>query len=148
MKIYGLLFIAFVFFSLGCEKVTISSDQKSLEDYIAENNLTVQEGPEGLLYVIEEPGGTERPTINADVTVNYVGQLTDGRIFDQTDGTPRNFPLRNLIRAWQLGIPLVGEGGRVKLLVPPSLGYGSQGQGTIPGNANLVFDIELISFTE
>ncbi len=147
MKTYSILFLAFVLLSLGCEKVAISTDQRSLEDYIAENNLTVQEGPEGLLYIIEEPGSAERPTVNSEVTVHYVGRLTDDRIFDQTNGSPIEFELGNLIRGWQLGIPFVGTGGKIKLLLPPSLGYGNRPVGSIPANSNLVFDIELVSFT-
>ncbi|MBC6994225.1 FKBP-type peptidyl-prolyl cis-trans isomerase [Neolewinella lacunae] len=147
MKTYATLFLAFVLLSLGCEKVTISTDQRSLEEYVADENLAVQEGPEGLLYIIEEPGSAERPTINSMVTVNYVGRLTDDRIFDQTNGSPVSFPLGNLVRGWQLGIPLVGAGGKIKLLLPPSLGYGNRPVGSIPANSNLVFDIELVSFT-
>lgn len=147
MKTYSILFLAFVLLSLGCEKVAISTDQRTLEDYITENNLTVQEGPEGLRYIIEEPGTADRPTVNSRVTVNYVGRLTDDRIFDETTGSPISFQLGNLIRGWQLGIPLVGTGGRIKLLLPPSLGYGNRPVGSIPANSNLIFDIELVSFT-
>ena len=79
------------------------------------------------------------------VTVHYTGWLHSGAQFDSSrNGEPVRFNLGSLIQGWQEGIPGMKVGGQRLLVVPPSLGYGAGGQGTIPGNATLVFDIELM----
>ena len=122
---------------------------EQIDTFIADNNLTdVQRTSSGLVYVILEPGGPERPTVADDITINYRAYLTDGRTFDETSGTPRTFPLGNLIRAWQEAIPLIGRGGEILILAPPSIAYGQnppRGTG-ITSNSVLVFDIELVDF--
>ena len=129
------------------------AETRSVEDqiaaFVADNNLTdVQTTGSGLVYTILEPGGAERPTVADDITINYRGYLVDGRTFDQTDGTPRTFPLSRLIPAWQEAIPLIGRGGEIQILAPPSTAYGENppaGTG-ITANSVLVFDIELVDF--
>lgn len=138
-----------LFLAFGCNKDEVCGENLiSIEQYIMDNNLTVQEGAEGLFYIIEEPGGVDRPSSSASVTVNYRGVTTDDVVFDETTGAARSFRLSNLIRGWQQGIPLVGEGGRVKLFIPSELGYGDRLVGSICPNSDLIFDIELVSFTE
>jgi FKBP-type peptidyl-prolyl cis-trans isomerase len=80
------------------------------------------------------------------VTVHYTGWLHNGTKFDSSydRGEPAIFPLANLILGWREGIPGMRVGGKRKLVVPSQLGYGPSGQGSIPGNATLVFDIELL----
>jgi FKBP-type peptidyl-prolyl cis-trans isomerase FkpA len=82
----------------------------------------------------------------------YKGYLTNGKVFDQTGttsnheaGTPVTFTLNQLISGWQLGLPLIKPGGKIILYLPASLGYGPYGQGSIPGNAALIFEITLVS---
>ena len=79
------------------------------------------------------------------VRVYYTGYLANGTRFDGNVGaaSPAVFPLANLIQGWQVGMQGMKVGGRRRLLIPSSLGYGSAGVGPIPPNANLVFDIEL-----
>ncbi len=138
-----------VFLAFGCNNDEVcGEDLITIEQYIMDNNLTVQEGAEGLLYIIEEPGGVDRPSSTASVTVNYRGVTTNDVVFDETNGSPASFRLAGLIRGWQLGIPLVGEGGRVRLFIPSELGYGSRLVGTICPDSDLIFDIELVSFSE
>jgi len=90
--------------------------------------------------------GTGATAVNGDrVTVSYVGSFTDGRTFDQ--GT-FSFTLGTgaVIPGFDQGVNGMRVGGRRRITVPPSLGYGSQGSPpTIPGNATLRFDITLIS---
>lgn len=79
------------------------------------------------------------------MTVHYTGWLEDGTQFDSSvGGEPITFALADLIPAWQEGIPGMQEGGKRRLIVPPELGYGEAGQGSIPPNATLIFDIELL----
>ena len=79
------------------------------------------------------------------VTVHYTGWLHSGTQFDSSrNGDPVRFDLGTLIQGWQEGIPGMKVGGQRLLVVPPSLGYGANGVGSIPGNATLVFDIELM----
>ena len=81
------------------------------------------------------------------VTLRYVGYLPDGTIFDTTgDGEPFQFRLgqSEVIRGWNLGIPGMRRGGIRRLIVRPSLGYGSRAVGKIPPNTTLVFDIQLL----
>ena len=80
------------------------------------------------------------------VTVHYTGWLHDGTKFDSSlPGDPVTFSLAgNLIQGWKEGVPGMKVGGKRKLVIPPNLAYGKRGQGIIPKNATLVFDIDLI----
>ena len=83
------------------------------------------------------------------VTVEYTGKLTNGKQFDSSIGrAPFSFTLGagQVIKGWDQGVVGMKVGGKRKLVIPPSLGYGAQGAGAdIPPNATLVFDVELKS---
>ena len=94
-------------------------------------------------------GGTPSPT--SIVTAHYTGWLEDGCIFDSSyvRGEPAEFRLEQLIPGWAEGLSSMQAGGRRRLEIPPQLAYGPVGfPGVIPGNASLVFEIELLSFAE
>ena len=91
--------------------------------------------------------GPECPD-GASVVMDYTGWLTSGgKPFDSSwkaGGKPLDMSLRELIKGWQQGVPGMKVGGVRKLVIPPALGYGAGGQGDIPPNATLVFEIELL----
>jgi len=143
------LFMALFFLSsCGDDESQAEKDQQIILDYITENNLDATEGEDGLYYIIESPGTGGTPTINSTVTVAYTGYFTNGDIFDSSDSNGITFPLTNVIEGWQLGIPQLKEGGTGILLIPSSLGYGTSGQGSIPGNTVLLFDVELLGIVQ
>lgn len=85
------------------------------------------------------------PTVSDIVTVHYSGSLTDGTVFDSTEGRdPATFPLNRLVPAWQVAIPFMGIGDTAEIAVPAEMGYGPRGAGPIPGGATLFFTIELV----
>lgn len=134
--------------SFGCNKFDQAEiDRDLILQYLKVHNLTAEEDGSGLFYIIDVPGGSEKPTTNDDVTVTYRGELRDGTLFDKTpDGDNATFPLSDVIQGWQIGIPKFGRGGSGKLLVPSTLGYGSRQVGIIPANSVLVFDVSLVHF--
>lgn len=87
-----------------------------------------------------------KPTVADVVTVHYEGKLLDGTVFDSsyTRGQPATFPLGRLVRGWQIAIPQMGVGETIEIAIPADLAYGPVGRGPIPGNATLVFKVELI----
>jgi FKBP-type peptidyl-prolyl cis-trans isomerase len=84
------------------------------------------------------------------ITVHYTGWLTDDKAtkFDSSldSGKPITFPLKGVIKGWQEGIPGMKPGGVRRLKIPADLAYGEKGagDGLIPANATLVFEVELI----
>jgi len=119
-----------------------------IEEYIGAGNVSDYIKTDERLYInVENEGSEEKPTLADFVTIFYKGYLMDGTVFDQTDSTTRTFPLSGLIPGWKIGIPYLGRGGKGKLIIPPYLAYGEYGQGDIPPNAIIVFDIEVVDFS-
>jgi FKBP-type peptidyl-prolyl cis-trans isomerase FkpA len=146
-------FIAFsllLVIAISCKKEDVTDygpiDKKIIEDYLAEKGVTnAQSTSSGLYYIIQKPGGDVHPTITSSITVNYQGYLTDGTLFDSSPaGKPYTSDLSNLVAGWQEGLPLIGVGGKITLLCPSALGYGSTPYGKIPANSVILFNIELV----
>lgn len=83
------------------------------------------------------------------VTVNYVGMLSNGQVFDASasHGQPFSFTLGagQVIKGWDQGIVGMKVGGKRRLIIPADLAYGNQAVGgVIPANATLIFDVELL----
>jgi FKBP-type peptidyl-prolyl cis-trans isomerase FkpA len=146
---YGIVGLCLIAVSIaGCKKDYVEINDTEIQDYIASNGLQAKKTDEGLYYIISEEGGGTRPTVSNRVTVHYNGYLLNGNVFDSSydRGDKSTFSLGGVIQGWKLGIPLIKEGGSVKLIVPSHLAYGSQPPSrSIPENAVLVFDIELFS---
>jgi FKBP-type peptidyl-prolyl cis-trans isomerase len=105
------------------------------------------------LIIQDEVVGTGAEAVTGkSVTVNYTGTLTDGTVFDSNVDSKFNhiqpfaFNLGagEVIPGWDQGVVGMKVGGKRKLTIPPSLGYGSQSVGSIPPNSTLIFEIELL----
>jgi len=104
--------------------------------------------PSGLQYEILQPGTGANPTVNSRVTVHYEGKLTNGNVFDSSykRGQPATFGVTQVIAGWTEALQLMPQGSKWRLYIPSELGYGERGAGgSIPGNAILIFDVELLS---
>ena len=128
----------------------LAIDIQKIQDYLTENNITATKTESGLFYVIDTDGtGTENPSNSSTVTIRYRGLLLDGTIFDKTDGNAtQSFAMYQLIEGMREGIQLFTEGAEGRLFIPSTLGYGEMGTTTIPANACLIFEIELVSFSD
>ena len=115
---------------VGCSK-----DKEIMNGELIIEDLKVGEGSEVVKYNI--------------VTVNYTGWLTDGTKFDSSLNPGRS-PFRftvgggQVIKGWDEGLIGMKVGGKRKLTIPPSMGYGNQDMGVIPPNSTLIFEIDLL----
>jgi len=102
----------------------------------------------GLQYAIVEPGEGENAKDGNVVTVNYSGYLQDGTKFDSSveRDEPFSFVIgsKQVIPGWDEGIKLGKKGSKLRLVVPPELGYGDMNIGKIPPKSTLIFDIEIL----
>lgn len=138
-------FILFAFSACNKEEKVLEKNIEEIEQYISDNNLNgVQKTESGLHYLVVATGDNNFPTLSDTVKVNYVGKLTDGSTFDSNQNI--EFPLSAMIEGWKEGIPKFSRGGSGYLFIPSSLGYGPNGSGSIPGDAVLIFEIDLIDF--
>lgn len=100
--------------------------------------------PSGLHFEVLSEGVGETPQSTDRVTVKYVGRLADGDVFDSTD-EPVTFDVNRLVSGFSEGLMMMKPGGRYRIFIPASLGYGERGvEGVIPGNSVLDFEVELI----
>ncbi|MBW6415415.1 peptidylprolyl isomerase [Candidatus Methylacidiphilum fumarolicum] len=105
--------------------------------------------PSGLKYIDYTVGSGNPVAPGKRITLNYVGKLEDGKIFDSSlsRGKPFSFVLgvSRMIKGWEEGVSTMKEGGKRRLIIPPDLGYGTEGvEDVIPPNATLIFDIEVL----
>ncbi|MFP3959094.1 MAG: peptidylprolyl isomerase, partial [Spirochaetaceae bacterium] len=117
-------------------------------DYIERNWPEARETDEGLRYVVEQEGTGTRPQKGDEVAVEYTGYLLNGMPFESTENRdePVTFTVGTgeVIEGWDRTLLDMTVGERRTVIVPPELGYGSDGaRGIIPPNSFLVFEVEL-----
>ena len=98
--------------------------------------------------VKEGTGDSPKPTDK--VRVHYTGTLVDGTKFDSSvdRGKPAEFEVGGVIKGWTEALQLMKTGGKAHLVIPPAIGYGPEGNGPIPPNATLIFDVELLEIVK
>jgi len=119
--------------------------EKFLEDNKKRDGVKLLE--EGIQYEVIKAGDGAIPTVEDEVTVHYKGMLIDGKVFDSSydRNEPITFPLKNLIKGWQIAVTKMTKGSIWKIYLPAKMGYGDAGAGEIiPPGSTLIFDIELI----
>lgn len=123
----------------------IEASQALMARYAEGDGISKTES--GLLYQILEAGNDTKPEASNTVEVHYRGTLPTGEEFDSSykRNESISFGLTGVIKGWTEGLQLIGEGGKIKLWIPPELGYGAQGAGgMIKPHQVLLFDVELI----
>ena len=105
--------------------------------------------PSGLGYVDLVEGTGPQPKPGESVRVHYTGWLENGKKFDSSHDRhePLVFPIGrgHVIKGWDEGVGSMKVGGKRKLVIPASLGYGDRGAGgVIPPGATLIFEVELL----
>jgi peptidylprolyl isomerase len=157
----GLLFFGPQIFSMftpkagGIATTTVTAEQmgasaQSTMDSSLSSTAPIPNPLPTTLTATDEVVGTgAEASAGSQVTVNYVGMLPDGKVFDASaaHGQSYTFTLGagQVIRGWDEGVAGMKVGGKRRLIVPADLAYGSQGAGdVIPPNATLIFDVELV----
>lgn len=137
--------------SLRAPPIPEEVPEPELIDYNPDLGIVISEMKKmdaGVLWQDDSVGVGDSLDVNMTAVVHYTGWLPDGTQFDTSreGGTPFTFRVGagEVIEAWEVGVVGMRVGGRRKLVVPPALGYGSDPFGPLPGNAILVFEIELI----
>jgi len=144
MKRYFLLFGLLIILFSACTKTSFNADKQATIDdtkiqaYIAANHLTVTKTASGLYYQILQTNPGPHPIASDTVQISLTGTLLNGTVFDTEPGV-------------QEGVQLIGANGdvpygRILLIMPSRLGYGTTATGSIPSNAVLVFKVDLIGF--
>jgi hypothetical protein len=121
-------------------------DNQLIGQAIASGNSDAMENMEGVYYKIIKEGSGRQVSVNDTVTVFYrLSLLNDGSLVEETKDKPSTFPLKRLIKGWQIGVPLCKVGGKIKLVIPSDLGYSIRTRAAkIPPNSILIFEIEVV----
>ncbi len=127
-------------------KKTLEEGEKWLKENAKKEGVVTTAS--GLQYKILTEGTGAKPLATDKVSVHYHGTLIDGTVFDSSveRGQPVEFTVSGVIPGWTEALLLMPIGSKWEIYIPASLGYGERGAGgVIPGNATLIFQVELLS---
>lgn len=120
-------------------QVQLQKDIAAIDNKLTADGVPFIKHPSGVRMVISVLGESLPANANETVNVDYVGRLfSGGNPFDQGN---INGPLSGYILGWQVAFTTLPAGSVAKIYIPSGLGYGQSGQGSIPGNSILVFDV-------
>lgn len=140
------LLVLLVFFGVN-GALAQTTELPSLEDFLQKNKLATQASPEGLHYSISKKGTGKMPVKGEYALVKYRAMLLDSTVFDQSpEGDPLVFQVGNheVIKGLDHGVQLLKKGSVATFYLPPSLGYQQYGEGAVPPNAALIYEVELL----
>ncbi|MFO7258749.1 MAG: FKBP-type peptidyl-prolyl cis-trans isomerase [Bacteroidota bacterium] len=129
------------------EEAQFKKDSTAIKTYLADNEQEFQYYSD-IWYAIDEPGIGVHPTPFQFVSGEYKLSLLSnpGTVLEQS--TLTQHPIPDLIDGLRVAIPLLREGGKAKFIIPSGLGYGPSGFGSVPSNANLLFEFTLTGIHE
>jgi FKBP-type peptidyl-prolyl cis-trans isomerase FkpA len=134
--------------SLAPTTVASAAETATLQAYLTAKGISAA-NINGMFYVLNSPGVGTSPNLCSNIGLTYRGSfingISDGAGFDSSRNGISTFRLDELIKGWQLVLPLVKTNGAVTLYIPPSLGYGAQASGPIPANSYLKFTLSLFT---
>lgn len=125
------------------EKNSLTTD-----DFLASNRLKpgVISLPSGVQYKVLKAGAGKKPIENSQIRSRYQGALTDGSTFDKIeDKTPAYIQVSGLLPGLKEAVKLMPVGSKWEVVIPPQLGYGTQGNHAVGANAVLIYVIEILS---
>ena len=132
------------------KKVNPKKEAYKLENEQFLKDMAQQEGvithKSGVLFKVLQKGeGDRTPNLRSIVTVNYRGQLINGREFDNSwkRNCPEALRLVDVIDGWKIALQEMHVGDRWMVYIPAKFGYGDRASGPIPGGSTLIFEIEL-----
>lgn len=134
----------------GCTPVKPEAEEPQILAYAEKDSIDATKHSSGIFYEIIDPGSGNTASLNSKINISYTGKFLDGTLFDQvTNENKEPSQLSSLIEGWQIGIPLIKKGGRIKLIIPSAYAYGCNptkvwNGNVIPGNSVLFYDINLI----
>ena len=129
----------------NCAPKTIASETAQMQAYASAQGMTASTHSSGIVYQVLNSGAGVTASPTSKIFIRYTGKTLNGNVFDsQTDHTRTGWTLGGLIQGFQIGIPLIQEGGSIKMIIPSSLAYGCQSLMNIPSNSILYFEIELV----
>jgi len=126
-----------------------TTDQTTTQGDAVDPTAYKVEGKVAQLQIVDEKVGTGAEVTASDtVRVHYKGTFAQtGQLFDSSynRGEPATFKLNQVITGWTIGMSGMKVGGKRRLIIPSDMGYGAQGNQTIPPNTDLVFEVELLA---
>jgi FKBP-type peptidyl-prolyl cis-trans isomerase len=172
--ILSLIAVSFTFVSCIDDEATDDSillnDKAAIEDYLSNNTLVnvkeYYDEASGLRVIWQELSGSGMGVTGGDtLKVDYVGKLLTNKVFDTSieqvakdEGlysssrtyAPLNFPVgfNLLIPGFEFGVGQMEQGDKATVFIPSLYGYGKQGSGSIPSNAPIIFELDLIEVTQ
>ncbi len=133
-----------------------AADDKKLQEYFVKNHITAQKSAVGVYYTIAKEGSGNKIIAGQTVSLNYTGRLLDGTVFDSNidpafhHQEPLVFEVGKgaMIRGYDKGVQMLKKGSKATLYIPSTLGYGEGGRPSIPPNAVLIFEVEVLDVTK
>ena len=116
---------------------------KTIREWIRQQNIQYKSTDSGLYYYFENKGQGQKIKYTDSVTVQFKGTLLDSTIFE-IEKAPVTFAVNEVIIAWKEVLLMSGRNAKIKIIVPPQLGYGNHKLDKIPQNSILLYEIEII----
>ena len=127
------------------EKSEEWSEDELISKYMSDNQLSAIQESSGLYFISFVDGTGNQSQAGDDVEVSYLVRSLNGEVYDASEkGYHFIMGDTSLVKGWNEGIAKMREGGKPRFIVPSKLGYGVAGNGQVPPDATLVFDVDLI----
>ena len=130
--------------SKPCKPKTLEQDMPGMTKFAADHSINTTKDESGILYEIINPGSDKKPNVNSKIVAKYVGLNLSGVQFDSGQFS-EPYALSGLIEGWQIILQKIGEGGKMKMIIPSGLAYKCYAPTQSTLNQPLYFDVELIS---